>query len=95
MAIVTGKVYINLHAEIDENGTLNLVDEDGRILGGVRAKSIHTAHEELSYANVEVILKEGDSGCARGKVKAPCSEPFSKEDTHRLADELNNAIQSR
>lgn len=70
MAIATGKVYINLHAEIDENGTLILVDEDGRILAGVRSKSIHTTHEDLSYADVEVILRGGDNmGFTRGKVK--------------------------
>lgn len=67
---MSDKKYINLHAEIDENGTLNLVDDDGRILSGVRSKSIHTAHEELSYAYVEVILRGSNNmGFTRGKVK--------------------------
>lgn len=67
---MSDKKYINLHAEIDENGTLNLVDDDGRILSGVRSKSVHTTHGELSYAHVEVILRgNGNIGFARGRVK--------------------------
>ncbi len=90
---MSDKKYINLHAEIDENGMLNLVDDDGRILSGVRSKSIHTAHEELSYAYVEVILKDFDNTAFnRGKVKAPSSEPFSKEDVRRMVNEINKAL---
>jgi NADH dehydrogenase FAD-containing subunit len=70
MTVGMAKKYINLHAEIDERGTLNLVDDEGRILAGVKKKSIHTAHDELSYASVEIILKsDGNIGFTRGKVK--------------------------
>lgn len=64
------KKYINLHAEIDEDGTLNLVDDEGRILAGVKSKSIHTGQENLSYADVSIILKKnGNLGFTKGKVK--------------------------
>jgi hypothetical protein len=67
---MSDKKYINLHAEIDEFGVLNLVDDDGRILAGARSKSIHTAHEEVSYAHVEIILKDNNGrGFTRSKVK--------------------------
>lgn len=70
MAIVTGKVYINLHAEIDENGILNLVDEDGRILAGLKRKSIHVDHDDVSTADIEIVLKSSNqTALARCKVK--------------------------
>lgn len=91
---MSDKKYINLHAEIDESGMLNLVDNDGRILAGVRSKSIHTAHEELSYAHVEIILKGGDDmGLTRSKVKAPSCEPFSREQVKHLVDEINKVLE--
>lgn len=63
------KKYIRLHAEIDENGVLVLVDDEGRILG-VRSQNIYTSYEDLSYAEVKITLKsECNRGFVRGKVK--------------------------
>lgn len=70
MAVGIVKKYINLHAEIDENGVLNLVDEEGRILAGVKRKSIHTAHDDVSTADIEIVLKSNhQTALARGRVK--------------------------
>ena len=70
MSVGIAKKYINLHVEIDENGTLNLVDEEGRILSGVKRKSIHTAHDDVSTADIEIVLKSNNQlALARGKVK--------------------------
>ena len=90
---MSDKKYINLHAEVDEDGKLRLVDDDGRVLAGVRSKSIHTANDEASFAIVEVILKSQEhTAFARGMVKAPSIELLSKADTKRLNDEINEAV---
>lgn len=70
MSAGVAKKYINLHAEIDEDGALNLVDEDGRILAGVKRKSIHTAHDDVSTADIEIVLKSSNkTALAMSKVK--------------------------
>ena len=70
MSVGVAKKYINLHVEIDDDGVLNLVDEEGRILAGVKRKSIHTAHDDVSTADVEIVLKSGNkTALSRGKVK--------------------------
>lgn len=70
MSAEIAKKYINLHAEIDEDGVLNLVDEDGRILAGVKRKNIYTAHDDVSTADIEIVLsRRKQLALARGKVK--------------------------
>jgi len=68
-----GKVYFNIHADIDDDGRLVLKDDHGRILKGVRNLDIYTGVEDVSTANVDVFLsKFGDGvqvGMVNGKVK--------------------------
>ncbi len=74
MAHATGKAYFYLHAEIDDDGKLNLVDESGRVLAGVKEKRVYTSADDLSTADVKLVLgySSNESPCyglSRGKVK--------------------------
>jgi hypothetical protein len=69
--------YADLHIEIDDEGLMVLVTNDGRIVGGVKSMAVFTEVDELTTVNVNIALSTSkiptlgfiNEYCGNGKVK--------------------------
>ncbi len=71
------KKYISLHVDIDCEGVMVLMTDDGRIVEGIKSMAVFTGVDELSTVNANIALTSSKipmsgsitNGCGNGKVK--------------------------